>query len=645
MANYVLEILDGDRAGDVLPVSDRALRIGRKPGNDLVIADEKTSGVHAEVVVEGDRHVLRDLGSTNGTFLDDKRVTEIVLTPGDIVTVGRVRLKFRDAAAPAASADGDLAVRRLDAGRLQRRGGSTAVLGVVLVAVLGGAGWFWWQSQPNAADNGAAPAKQAPLVVTGNRLAAPVAGCEDESGWNLRAGGGGFQPAGTTHSGRGAFEALRGQADDAADFALATLQEALPVFGGRTMTIAAHLTTSGGGLAGLRAVCFANGDASPFRFRTGTPIVAHDGWQRVEVVVAVPAGCDRLQLEVVAVLPAADAAAAVDDVAVVEGGAATAVEQKLTESSQTLQATGAALAVRSVDADNPATLLDVLPLTTPPAFAGLQRAGLVALSDLGAKVSATAGERSFRIQVEGTADVQLVFPADAAGGLMVDAGGAGFVAAAAETQFTAAALLLGDRATRALLRFDAATACAGQVGGGRFRLGVQAAAFELVLGFRGERQQAAELVRQAQQLVAGREPGRALERLRELVRTVPMDTEVLAQAQALRTQVLAAQSAELQQLQVDLDEAAFFDTRGGFARVVRGLDDVVARYGEANLEDAAAVAALRERAVARLRTIDAAAVAAEAQRLRDLSQAFADQNQPGLAKVVMTYVEQHLAPK
>ena len=96
MAQYVLEILDGDRAGEVLPVPDGALRIGRKPSNDLVLADEKTSGVHAEVVLEGDRHVLRDLGSTNGTFLDGKRVTEVVLTTGDVVTVGRLRVKFRE---------------------------------------------------------------------------------------------------------------------------------------------------------------------------------------------------------------------------------------------------------------------------------------------------------------------------------------------------------------------------------------------------------------------------------------------------------------------------------------------------------------------------------------------------------------------
>ena len=40
MAKYVLEILDGDRAGDVLPVGDAVMRIGRKSGNDLVLADD-----------------------------------------------------------------------------------------------------------------------------------------------------------------------------------------------------------------------------------------------------------------------------------------------------------------------------------------------------------------------------------------------------------------------------------------------------------------------------------------------------------------------------------------------------------------------------------------------------------------------------
>src|SRR5262245_30343882 len=160
MANYVLEILDGDRAGEVVPVAGAALRIGRKPGNDLVLADEKTSGVHAEVVLEGDRHVLRDLGSTNGTFLDGKRVTEIVLTPGDVVTFGRLRAKFRTDGEAAAGDAGDMAMHRIDAGRVRARSGSVGLLAGLLFVGLGVAGWFWWQGQQGGDEGGGGRARK-----------------------------------------------------------------------------------------------------------------------------------------------------------------------------------------------------------------------------------------------------------------------------------------------------------------------------------------------------------------------------------------------------------------------------------------------------------------------------------------------------
>ncbi|MEO6595001.1 MAG: FHA domain-containing protein, partial [Planctomycetota bacterium] len=295
MANHVLEILDGDRAGDVLPVTERTLRIGRKPGNDLVLADEKTSGVHAEIVLEGDRHVLRDLGSTNGTFLDGKRLTELVLTPGDIVTIGRLRVKFRVEGDAGAGDAGELTMRRLDASRLQRRGGSVGLLVALGVVGLGVGGYFWWQGQRSGdVEAGGQKHQKSPLAVAGNRLQPDVAGCEVEDGWDLRIAGAGFQATGRSQSGRGAFEAVRGDGADAPDFAVMALKEPLQVFAGRTMTIAAHLHSDGGALVAVRAHCHAANEQFPFRFRTGAPLQARDGWQRVEVVVAIPAGCDRL---------------------------------------------------------------------------------------------------------------------------------------------------------------------------------------------------------------------------------------------------------------------------------------------------------------------------------------------------------------
>lgn len=639
MATYVLEVLDGDRAGEVLPVGDRTLRIGRKAGNDLVLADEKTSGVHAEVVLEGDRHVLRDLGSTNGTFLDGKRVTEIVLTPGDVVTIGRLRVKFREDGAAAVPDAGDLAVRRLDASRLQRRGGSTALLAALFVVGLGLGGWLSWQNREPGEDGEATRGARAPLTIDGNRLATPLASCDSEEGWNLRAAGGGFQPSTLHHSGTGGFEAIRAEGADAADFAVMTLAEPLPVLAGRTMTLVAHVRCEGGGQIALHALCFPAGDASPFRFRTGTAFVAHEGWQRIETVVAVPSGCDRMQVELAAVLPSAAAIARVDDVGVVEAGTATAIENKLTESSQTLLGTGTAVAIRSVDQDNPATLLAIVPEIVPPALTGLHRAGLTALSDVGASLTTSAGERSFTIEATGTTAMQFVFPAESAGGLLVANGDDGFGATAAEADFTASRVVLGDRATRVLLRFDAPVTCRGQAGGGVFRLHANTAKVELILGFRSERNEAAELVRQAKARQQEHQPGAALDLVRQLVKKLPFDSEVLGQAQALRTEILAGQGDALRRLRQDLDESAFFDTRGGFERVVLGVDELLALHGEQNIEDLAAVRELRERAKKRLTELDAANTGVHRQRLDAMAKAFTEAKQPGLASLVTGFMQ------
>lgn len=70
------------------------VRIGRSPGHELSIADDFVSTDHAEVVPGPDGPVLTDLGSTNGTLVNDVRVTApTLLAPGDDVEVGTVRMK------------------------------------------------------------------------------------------------------------------------------------------------------------------------------------------------------------------------------------------------------------------------------------------------------------------------------------------------------------------------------------------------------------------------------------------------------------------------------------------------------------------------------------------------------------------------
>jgi pSer/pThr/pTyr-binding forkhead associated (FHA) protein len=62
--------------------------VGRDAACDLVLADPRASRRHAEVVREGAAWRVRDLGSSNGTFLNGAAVTEAELGLGDVLTIG-----------------------------------------------------------------------------------------------------------------------------------------------------------------------------------------------------------------------------------------------------------------------------------------------------------------------------------------------------------------------------------------------------------------------------------------------------------------------------------------------------------------------------------------------------------------------------
>lgn len=68
-------LLSGPETGKVLPCKVSRAVIGRA-GSDLPINDEEISRRHAVVEIHDDRYFLRDLGSTNGTFVDERRITE-----------------------------------------------------------------------------------------------------------------------------------------------------------------------------------------------------------------------------------------------------------------------------------------------------------------------------------------------------------------------------------------------------------------------------------------------------------------------------------------------------------------------------------------------------------------------------------------
>ena len=81
--------------------------IGRVEDNTFQIADPSVSSHHCEVQLRGSDIVIRDLNSTNGSFINGNKIEESVLKPGQILRLGQVELKLEvDGAAPSAPAPG-----------------------------------------------------------------------------------------------------------------------------------------------------------------------------------------------------------------------------------------------------------------------------------------------------------------------------------------------------------------------------------------------------------------------------------------------------------------------------------------------------------------------------------------------------------
>jgi len=75
-----------------VPVRGRRLRVGSGADADIVVDDPHVSRIHCEIEPGEGGLTLRDLGSTNGTFIGGAAIKEVVLTPGALVTLGGSRL-------------------------------------------------------------------------------------------------------------------------------------------------------------------------------------------------------------------------------------------------------------------------------------------------------------------------------------------------------------------------------------------------------------------------------------------------------------------------------------------------------------------------------------------------------------------------
>ena len=95
---YYLIVRKGPNPGAVHPVGGNIITLGRQPDNHIVISDHRVSRHHARLSWRGAAYSLEDLGSGNGTWVNNTRIAApVTLRPGDIIGISEdVLLLFSD---------------------------------------------------------------------------------------------------------------------------------------------------------------------------------------------------------------------------------------------------------------------------------------------------------------------------------------------------------------------------------------------------------------------------------------------------------------------------------------------------------------------------------------------------------------------
>ncbi len=91
-----LLLLQSPSGPQPIQVESTTVSLGRGLSNDVILEDTRVSRHHAQLRYKNRRFWITDLGSTNGTFVNNERVSETVLRDGDVLSLGGLELTFRD---------------------------------------------------------------------------------------------------------------------------------------------------------------------------------------------------------------------------------------------------------------------------------------------------------------------------------------------------------------------------------------------------------------------------------------------------------------------------------------------------------------------------------------------------------------------
>jgi pSer/pThr/pTyr-binding forkhead associated (FHA) protein len=95
-----LVVIGGPQSGQVIPLVQSAMILGRGGTCQIIVKDDFASRRHAQIVQRDECYWLRDLNSKNGTLLDGRPVEgDMLLADGSVIQIGDTRFRFHDPAA------------------------------------------------------------------------------------------------------------------------------------------------------------------------------------------------------------------------------------------------------------------------------------------------------------------------------------------------------------------------------------------------------------------------------------------------------------------------------------------------------------------------------------------------------------------
>lgn len=639
VTRFVLRIESGERKGEQVPLAEGTLSVGRRPDAGLSLVDGSVSGKHAELRVTGARLEVVDLGSTNGTRVGGAKIESALLSHGDALQFGNVRLTVHDVefasgdgpaleepvlegGPPAAAGAGDggkmLSVTSDMVARSKKGSKLLPIVAGVLVLGAGGAYAYFEFLRPSG---GGAATVSVPSV-PGNLLAdasfedgsaewiasdtAPVAFLRERAG--ARSGTMGL--AATLEAGGWAFSR-------SSEFPLAARRAlsfgaALSATDGARVRLGVELTSTGGNLPAHLAWLPAT---------TGGDLRAE---------FDVPGGYDRGRVVVAALGPGR---ATLDDVVALEaearGGAAKFNEYEL----RVLGSPGSsAVLVRSGE-----TLIAGFDLSR------WTRANLAGWAE--AELAASATQNGLHLafaSAPATAELTFDVPRAAAqgSGWLATLGPDGYASHGADFErANVTSVLLGSDLELVRLAFAQPVTVRSASAEGTVTVRVLLGgldACDLQLSFAQERAEAATLARRGGEAEKQGDRGGALALWSELLDRFPFEKNLVAQASAARVRLVASGMAEVELIKKELERARFFLLPELFHKTRAHALELARTYAGSDVEAEARRAA--DESFMALSELTAGKVGSEAQVLEGVLEAL----DPGAAPRLRAHVEQSL---